>query len=209
MEILAHRGLWHNIEERNSFTALKKAVKEGFGIETDIRDYCGRLVISHDIANETCLSVGDLISFYIDGSFESTLALNIKADGLQGLIENMVVEKGISNYFLFDMSVPEMVVNKERNLKFFTRHSDIEEMPVMYEYSDGVWLDSFYKENWISAETIEKHLNNHKRVCMISPEIHGFSNLWLWEELKEKELFREENLLLCTDKPIEAREYFI
>jgi len=208
MEILAHRGLWYNIEERNSFAALKKAVKEGFGIETDIRDYCGRLVISHDIANEMCLSVGDLVSFYIDGSFESTLALNIKADGLQRLVENVVVEKGVLNYFLFDMSIPEMVVNKERNLKFFTRHSDIEEMPVMYEYSDGVWLDSFYKENWISVETIEKHLSNHKRVCMISPEIHGFSNLRLWEELKEKELFKKENLLLCTDQPIEAREYF-
>jgi len=46
--ILAHRGAWTVPKERNSAEALKRALKSGFGIETDLRDLDGTVVISHD-----------------------------------------------------------------------------------------------------------------------------------------------------------------
>lgn len=51
MDILAHRGLWHVVEQKNTLSSLTDAVSKGFGIETDIRDYQERLVISHNIAD--------------------------------------------------------------------------------------------------------------------------------------------------------------
>ena len=51
MRILSHRGLWHEQSERNTLSALKKSLEHGFGFESDLRDYKGRLVVSHDPAN--------------------------------------------------------------------------------------------------------------------------------------------------------------
>ena len=46
--ILAHRGLWQNVAAKNSISSIKLALVNGFGLETDIRDLDGELVISHD-----------------------------------------------------------------------------------------------------------------------------------------------------------------
>ena len=52
MKILCHRGAWSFEVEKNSMAALKKALSLGYGFESDLRDYRGELVISHDIAGE-------------------------------------------------------------------------------------------------------------------------------------------------------------
>ena len=49
MEIIAHRGFWKSIEEKNTFDALEKAIKEGYGFETDFRDCGGQILISHNL----------------------------------------------------------------------------------------------------------------------------------------------------------------
>jgi glycerophosphoryl diester phosphodiesterase len=46
--ILAHRGYWLEPGEKNSLSAFRRAFEGGFGIETDIRDLDGELVVSHD-----------------------------------------------------------------------------------------------------------------------------------------------------------------
>ena len=61
MEIIAHRGFWISAEEKNTQTAFLRALENGFGIETDLRDFDGTLVISHDMANAQCLSVDDFL----------------------------------------------------------------------------------------------------------------------------------------------------
>ncbi|EHZ0305119.1 hypothetical protein K4888_001154 [Campylobacter upsaliensis] len=50
MQILAHRGFWREKKEQNSLASLAKAFEMGFGIETDLRDGGGNLLLSHDIA---------------------------------------------------------------------------------------------------------------------------------------------------------------
>ncbi len=60
IEILAHRGIWNKKLKKNSLDALTLALDMGFGIETDIRDRNGVLVISHDMANETDILLDDL-----------------------------------------------------------------------------------------------------------------------------------------------------
>ena len=55
LEILAHRGYWKLEKEKNTLYAFEKAFDKYFGIETDLRDAQGEIVISHDIplGNET------------------------------------------------------------------------------------------------------------------------------------------------------------
>ena len=53
MRILSHRGYWNDKIEKNSLLALKTALEKGYGFESDVRDYMGNLVISHNIADNT------------------------------------------------------------------------------------------------------------------------------------------------------------
>jgi len=54
-----------------------------FGTETDLRDFMGELVISHDIADSRCMRAEDFFSLCNEAaSRQLILALNIIADGL-------------------------------------------------------------------------------------------------------------------------------
>jgi glycerophosphoryl diester phosphodiesterase len=49
MQILAHRGYWQNRKEQNTKEAFIRAFGMGSGVETDLRDCNGEVVISHDM----------------------------------------------------------------------------------------------------------------------------------------------------------------
>lgn len=208
MRILAHRGLWHKKNEKNTLEALVSAVSCGFGVETDIRDYNGKIVISHNMADASCWGLEDFLKEYNSLDNAAWVALNVKADGLQSQLAELLEEYKINNYFLFDMSIPEMVATRKKKLKFFTRNSDIEAECVLCEYAAGVWMDSFYMENWVTADNIRRHLAAEKLVAVISPEIHGFDHIPLWSMLKQEGLYEDGSVMLCTDKPESAKEYF-
>ena len=207
MNIIAHRGLWSTGLGANSLGALKEAIDLNFGIETDIRDYEGKLVISHDIANEDSPSLDNFFELYKDCNKETVLALNVKADGIQNLLIQAIKAYDISNYFLFDMSIPEMVVYRAKELNFFTRNSDIEQECVLYDDAQGVWVDKFFS-SWNIYDAIINHIKNGKKVSLISPEIHGEERTELWEVIKNSDLVNEQNFYLCTDLPLEARVFF-
>ena len=84
MRIISHRGYWKHEIEKNSLTALLRSLNTGFGLETDIRDYSGELVISHDIPGKSVLSFDDFLQCSVNLCVEKnlTLGLNIKSDGL-------------------------------------------------------------------------------------------------------------------------------
>jgi len=84
MIIISHRGYWLDETEKNSLAAFNRSFSLGFGTETDVRDWDGKLVISHDPANSESLSLEQLLKLYLQYPSKPTLALNIKADGLQG-----------------------------------------------------------------------------------------------------------------------------
>ena len=207
MKILAHRGFWKTEDEKNSFEAIRKAFQKGFGIETDIRDYRGRLVISHNIADGKAFALEKVFECYNEQGCSLMLALNVKADGIQDPLKVLLEKYNIRNYFMFDMSIPEQVVYRDRGFRFFTRCSDIETVPVQYGSAQGVWADSFYSD-WVSAEAVRSFLKDGKAVSLVSPELHGKSREKLWSMLKDNDLHLEEDLYLCTDVPDIAKEYF-
>ena len=208
MEIIAHRGFWDRDEDKNTLNAFEKAFKSGYGVETDLRDYREKLVISHNVANEDCVGLEDFFWLYQTCHSKSPLALNVKADGIQVLLEPLLKKYNIVNYFLFDMSIPELVVNANRKLRFYTRNSDVEKECVLYSKANGVWLDAFYDENWLTEKVITQHVKHGMKVCIVSPELHGYEYTRVWEMLKGTSLYKNELVALCTDIPNRAEEYF-
>lgn len=207
MKILSHRGYWVDHSEKNTQIAFDRSFSLGFGTETDVRDYNGNLVISHDtptgseVTFDTFLNLADTHANYD----RITLALNIKADGLASLVENAIKDYKRLDCFVFDMSVPDMRDYFDRGIQVFTRISEVEKQPVWFERSAGVWLDSFEFE-WFSNSLIEDLLESKKRICIVSPELHRRDHSDFWKSLKP--LAKESQLMLCTDYPELASNYF-
>jgi hypothetical protein len=207
MEIISHRGFWNNKNEKNATSAFLHSFENGFGTETDIRDYNGELVISHDIPIKDSISLRSFFSLYNQSNSSGTLALNIKSDGLYLPLIKLLEEFQIANYFVFDMSVPDTISYLNKNVNVFTRQSEYENVPVFYNRIKGVWLDAFIS-TWYDVELIKKHLELNKMVAIVSSELHGRSELETWRFLKENELHQISNIILCTDYPTKAKQFF-
>lgn len=206
MEIIAHRGYWKSIEEKNTIKAMNNAFAERLGVETDFRDRDEKLKVSHNMSLESCLDAEEFFKLYKNSPF--TLALNIKADGIQIPLKKLILKYNIKEYFCFDMSVPDTLGYIKEELNFFTRESEYESVPSFYDKAAGVWLDGFISDDWITSEKVIGHINKGKKVCIVSPELHGREYRAVWKKYKEYAFQNNDQIILCTDYPVEARSFF-
>lgn len=209
MQIISHRGYWTDSAEKNTATAFHRSFAKGYGTETDIRDCAGKLVISHDMPTGSELTFDDMLEIYLSYEQRPPLALNVKADGLQAAIAETLSRLGITNYFMFDMSLPDTLGYLRQGLTTFLRASEYETPSSLLEQAQGIWLDGFTRLNLNSAQLAE-WLSADKQVCIVSPELHRRSVDTEWAELKKlpDHILHNEQLILCTDIPEQAEEYF-
>jgi hypothetical protein len=207
MIILSHRGYWASAEQKNTEAAFRKSFLAGFGTETDVRDKLGELVISHDPPTMSSMSFLDFLVIYRSINESLPLALNIKADGLQPALKKCIDQGLLENYFLFDMSVPDALSYANARLRFFTRQSEIERVPCLYETAAGVWMDMFF-DDWIEEYDVQSHLKTGKQVCLVSPELHKREHTGFWNKLSDWDCLDDSKLMICTDFPDEAKSHF-
>ncbi len=208
MELLSHRGYWKKPEEKNTKAANDLSFKNGWGIETDIRDFNNELVISHDVARDNDYSVAGLFEQYNNYQKKGTLALNIKADGLSVMLLDMLKKYKIEEYFVFDMSIPETLRYLSLHMNVFLRYSEYEAANAeLYINAKGIWLDTF-KNIWFNESFVNSQLNLGKKIAFVSPELHGRNELELWVFIKENNWHLSSQVLLCTDLPDAAKKYF-
>jgi hypothetical protein len=206
LEILAHRGYWTDRSERNALSAFSRAFANGWGAEVDVRDLDGRLVVSHDAPGRGALAFADVVAAHAASGAPGQLAVNVKADGLQELLDGELAASE-ARWFAFDMSVPDALVSVRRGLPVFTRHSDVEPVPCLYDDSVGVWLDDF-AGGWLDEHAVAGHLAAGQRVAVVSPELHGRDHRPAWAEWRSWPVWDSPDVLLCTDHPAEALEVF-
>lgn len=204
MQILSHRGFWEDPSEKNLAVAFKRTVSFGFGTETDFRDYGQDIVVSHDMPHGGELRISELLEIFAGSNL--TIAANIKSDGIAQPLKEAFGAFGV-DYFCFDMSVPQAITYVRQGMPFYTRHSDLETVPVLYDEAQGVWLDAF-KDDWYDEIVIREHIANGKKVCIVSPELHSRSHTAFWKTLKSAKIHLVPGVALCTDLPEDAATYF-
>jgi hypothetical protein len=208
MRVISHRGFWLSPAEKNTPEAFDRSFSMGFGTETDLRDLDGTLVIAHDPPR---LGAVTFEAFLLQhGSVDPSLplALNIKADGLQSMVSDHIERFEVRDAFVFDMSVPDMLGWLKAGVPVFTRLSDLEPEPLMADRAAGVWLDAFHS-NWWDTDVIVRLLESGLDVCVVSPELHKRDHREVWEKLaKAGEIAGTDRLMLCTDFPQDAKEFF-
>ncbi|RTP97290.1 hypothetical protein EKN38_22395 [Enterobacter sp. WCHEn045836] len=210
MQIIAHRGYWLKPEEKNSADAISRAFQHGLGIETDIRDHHGELVISHDIPRqEHYLTLASVLDDYVGAGSPGVLALNIKADGLYKEIKRQLELRSIRRYFCFDMSVPDTLPYIRAGVTAAARLSEYEAEGTLSMATPVLWVDGFH-ENYAELGHLDRWLNAGKSVCLVSPELHGREPASLWEPLMAlpDTVLHHPELMLCTDHPLQAQRIF-
>ncbi len=205
MKILAHRGWWETAAEKNSALAFRRAFESGLGVETDVRDQDGILRIAHDMPKGPGLmTFAEFLDIYKAYPQAGTIALNVKADGLQAAVRADLEAAGVTDLFCFDMAVPDSLIYLQKGFVTYTRHSEFEPVPPYYAEAHGVWLDAF-RGDWITTEVVQAHLDAGKAVALVSPELHGRDYRPVWDSWAGLD---HENLAICTDLPHLAAEHW-
>jgi len=207
MKILAHRGHWLLPEEKNYLGAFERAWSGSFGVETDLRDLAGEVVVSHDPPTTGALEFERFLQARMAQGPETPLALNVKADGLHSAIAGLIERYGVKDYFVFDMSVPDTLHYLRSGMTVFLRLSEYEPVTPLLDGAAGVWLDAF-EDEWWSVDLLRSLHAQKKTIAIVSPELHRRPHQPLWRRLRELEPDVRSNLMLCTDFPRDAQQVF-
>lgn len=231
LNIIEHRGGWYEspntVQSQNTAAAFLNSFKRKNGIEFDVRDMSGDLVISHDTPNGIEMTLTELILLYQQHGHNSFLSINIKSSGLAKKLKMVLQRFSISNYFVFDLAIPDLIEYRKEGLNYFLRESDLEKdpaiaLPYLYKNATGIWLDQFLKSDhyasWITVKTFKKHLDNNMKIVIVSPELHPWGRdekilHAAWQHYKSAitELSLDcttPDISLCTDFPVEANLFF-
>ena len=209
--ILAHRGLFLTNDEKNTVTSLQRALDQGFGIETDIRDLDAEIVISHDppYRNNNITSIEWLLEYLSLNRMPSRIALNIKSDGLAKKLSDLVGYHNIlpDNLFVFDMSVPDGLKYIENDIPTYSRVSEYEREPSCLHSICGIWVDNFTGA-FPQVKIAQSFLDMGLRTALVSSELHGRDYRGLWADILSSGIYKHPLFELCTDFPIQAAQIF-
>ena len=177
-------------------SALVEALELGYGIETDIRDHFGEVVISHDPVAKLEADRLEVLLGQLEGR-NSPVALNVKSDGLLSLLPK---DRLRENTFFFDMSIPEKVQYERNGLIVASRLSELES--VDSQNSGPVWLDSFESDWFLEEDSWNSVLkiSEERLVVIVSPELHSRSPEAVWLRFQNG-VNRSNRLSICTDWP--------
>jgi len=199
-QLLAHRGFWtlgaKPHLKKNSRFAVEQALRSGFGLEIDIRDHMGEIVVSHDVPGQEAYPLPiDLLA-----QFEAPIAFNVKSDGLTSAFPEFFSDFSNGNNFFFDMSFPEKRRYELRGLPSAARVSEFENPSI--SSSSWCWLDAWDSEWYLKDEAaiLRGLLSRGLNVAIVSPELHGRDETEAWQHISPI-LHDFANAHLCTDFP--------
>ena len=155
---------------RNSIEQLNGTPTE-YGVEVDIRSNYGELIINHDP-----FELGEPFESWLSKYRHKTLILNIKEEGLEQRIIELMKKYQINDYFFLDQSFPYLI--KWSNLgehRCAVRVSEFESIQTALKLSgkiDWVWVDCFTYFPLTEEDSKLLKLAGFK-LCIVSPELQG------------------------------------
>ena len=162
MKFISHR--------RNTIEELQATPRE-YGVEVDIRSDHGQLVIHHDP-----FAKGDDFEEWLKHYQHGTLILNVKEEGLEARLIDLMKQHKIEDYFFLDQSFPFLIKwSKLGEHHCAVRVSEFESIETALSLAgkiDWVWVDCFTKFPLAGIDA--KRLQDAGfKLCLVSPELQG------------------------------------
>ncbi len=146
------------------------------GIEFDIRDSAGKLIVTHD-AFQTQTSEYQLFSEFLQFCRpDKFYIVNVKAEGIEELAIQMLEAAEIRRFFLLDCGIPAiMKLHRKGEKRIAIRYSEVETLETveaLKHTATWVWVDCFTKYI-LRRETAEKMKSWGLNLCLVSPDLQG------------------------------------
>jgi hypothetical protein len=155
---------------RNTIQELKATPIE-YGVEVDIRSDHGQLIIHHDP-----LAQGENFESWLKHYQHGTLILNIKEEGLEARLIELMQHHHITDYFFLDQSFPFLIKWSKLGVRnCAVRVSEFESIKTALTLAgkiDWVWVDCFTHFS-LSGEDAARLQNAGFKICLVSPELQG------------------------------------
>ena len=133
MQIIAHR--------KNTIAELSQTPSQ-FGIEVDIRSWGEGLTIHHDPFVR-----GEDFTEWLKHYQHQLLILNVKEEGLEARLVELMKERGIENYFFLDQSFPFLVkwakLGEKRLAVRVSEYESIDTALSLKDKANWIWVDCF------------------------------------------------------------------
>ena len=184
MEVILHR--------RNTIQELMTTSTK-YGAEIDLRAFKNRIIVQHDpfIKGE---DFEKWIKFYKHG----TLILNIKEEGIEFEVINILRKNNIENFFLLDQSFPYLLkLIKSGEYRTALRISKFESINNAFNLklkAKWIWMD-YFERFYYEKEDVQKLKSYGYQICLVSPELLGY---------KKKETIRISKKIINQDYLIDA-----
>jgi len=162
VRIIAHR--------RNTAAELAATPAE-YGVEVDIRSFGERLIIHHDPFRE-----GEDFETWMQSFRHGTLILNVKEEGLEARLIEIMRQRSVDDFFFLDQSFP-FLVKWARNgeHRCAVRVSEFESVDTALTLAgkvDWVWVDCFTRFP-LTTESAQRLQEAGFKLCLVSPELQG------------------------------------
>jgi len=162
MEVIAHR--------RNAASELA-ATPAQLGVEIDIRTRDGDFILQHDP-----FSNGEPLERWLEQFRHGTLILNVKEEGLEDRLVELMSARGIERFFFLDQSFPFLVRTAARGeRRCAVRVSEFESIETALSLAgriDWVWVDCFTRFP-LDGAAAKRLAQAGFRLCLVSPELQG------------------------------------
>jgi len=162
MNIIAHR--------KNTIKELEQTQTK-LGVEVDIRSFGNKLVMHHDP-----FVIGEDFEQWLLSYKHGTLILNVKEEGLEARLIELMNKVGIRDFFFLDQSFPFLVKwarqGERRCAVRVSEFESVESALTLAGMVDWVWVDCFTHFP-LSADDATHLKTAGFKLCLVSPELQG------------------------------------
>jgi len=142
-----------------------------FGVEVDIRSNNDKLILHHDPFKK-----GELFENWLKHFQHRTLILNVKEEGLEECIIDLMKQYKIDDFFFLDQSFPFLLkttnLGEHRCAIRVSEYESIETTLTLAGQVHWIWVDCFTHFPLSSEDSIKLKKNGFK-LCIVSPELQG------------------------------------
>ena len=159
------------IRHRRNTVAELVQTEVKYGVEVDVRSDGGKLVIHHDP-----YVLGEHFEEWFQMYQHGTLILNVKEEGLEARLIEIMAARRFTDYFFLDQSFPFLVKwSKTGERRCAVRVSEFESVETALSLAGKVdwgWVDCFshFPLGTVDAQRL---VDAGFKLCVVSPELQG------------------------------------
>ena len=154
----------------NDVEQLRLVPKE-YGVEIDIRSNNNELILHHDP-----FEIGESLEKWLNDFEHEFIILNVKEEGLEEKILNLMIKYKITKFFFLDQSFPFLIktakTKEKRCAVRISEYEDIKTALSLQGMIEWIWVDCFTKFPLNLDQVNELRVKKFK-LCLVSPELQG------------------------------------